>query len=82
MITEDDLLYQVCGFCGMALLRREVAAYFQGLYVDYDMRDSETGAWFVLCGECRDRVMFAMNPDNMEAAVERRIRMENEREML
>ena len=68
----DDVFTEICAFCGFALRRREVSAYFQGIYVDYDEHQTETGAYFVLCWECRNRVKHAMTCDP-EEAVSRRI---------
>ena len=72
-LLPSDILTDVCGFCGIAIYPNEVAAEFGGTLVDYANKTTATGG-FVLCGECWERVKFALEGD-MEQAVEKRNRI-------
>ena len=74
----QDVLTDICAFCGIAIYNGEIAAEFTGNMIDYGMVGAK-GTWhggFVLCGECWQRVRESMACD-MEKAVERRQRLDD-----
>jgi len=80
----DDVLCDVCGFCGMALYKRECAAEFDGRWIDYEGRCTDQAS-FAICGECRLRVKSVLEmiaTRDIEPAVARRNQIDDERGLL
>lgn len=61
-VDEDDVF--VCAGCGVAFYPAEIAAEFDGRFVDYDMR-AQGVANIVYCGEC-----WGSMKDNMSISKE------------
>jgi hypothetical protein len=77
LIGPQDVLSDICGFCGIAIYQREVAAEFAGKWVDYEERTTGDGS-FALCGECRQRIKSVLDmiaSGDIEPAVDKRVRM-------
>ena len=81
MISGDipeDVLCEVCGFCGIALYNHEISGeILNGIFIDYEKREAGPAS-FVLCPKCKQFVVYALtliaNRD-IEPAVDRRTQL-------
>ena len=69
----DDILTDICGYCGIAMYPYEVAAEISGNFIDFNKKITGRAS-FAFCSECWERVQASLHGD-IDSAVEKRIRL-------
>lgn len=70
-VIKGQKISKLCHFCGNALYDHEVAAYFWGEYVDYNLREKGLmSVW--LCHGCWEKVSQFSSENDIDRAIRRR----------